>query len=296
MRKSDITSTEVSALFGISPYLTLFELWHHKKSQDLVEIQETERMKWGSRLEHAIATGVAEDMDWHVEPYKDYIRMPDYRIGSSFDFAIYKEGENHTTYPAALLEIKNVDSLAFKAGWVAEENGHVEAPLHIEMQVQHQMLVSGFTEAYIAALVGGNTATLIKRTADETIHHAIVAKVAAFWKSIESGDEPRPNFEKDAEFIKHLYSYAEPNKMVDPTPDIDRLVLEYKAVADEEKAITKKKDAIKAELLTLVGDAEKCAGKTYTISAGVVSEAEITYTRKAYRNFRISYKKGPKDE
>ena len=52
------------------------------------------------------------------------------------------------------------------------------------------------------------------------------------------------------------------------------------------------KDAAKAEILMIIGDAEKAVVRGgFKISAGMVAEAEIpAYTRKAYRNIRITYK------
>ena len=53
----------------------------------------------------------------------------------------------------------------------------------------------------------------------------------------------------------------------------------------------KNKDAIKAEILTIIGDAEKATGDGFTISAGVVSEADIAYHRNAYRTFKATWRK-----
>lgn len=284
MRVKDITSTEVSALFGISPYLTEFELWHRKKDNVVVEIDENERMKWGTRLESAIAEGIGADQGWEVTPYKEYVRIPDIRIGSSFDYRASIGGK------ITLLEIKNVDSLKFKEGWIVEDE-HLEAPPHIEMQVQHQMLVDGADTCHIGALVGGNRVILIKRLADQAIHKAILTKVANFWKSIDKNQPPSPDYARDAKFISSLYGYAEPGKVIEAGSEYDSIVEEYKRATDIAKEAKERCEGLKAQLLTLVGDAEKVMGDTFTISAGMVSEAHVEYTRKAYRNFRISYKK-----
>src|SRR3990172_11795006 len=106
LRMKDITSTEISALFGISPYSTEFELWHRKKNKLYVDFEETERMTWGLRLQNAIAKGIAEDQGWKVRRMNEYIRIPELRIGASFDFSI--EGKD---IEPGILEIKNVDSL-----------------------------------------------------------------------------------------------------------------------------------------------------------------------------------------
>src|SRR3990167_5628915 len=88
LRTLDITSTEISALFGCSPYSTAFELWHRKKSGVIVQLKENERMFWGTKLQDAIAAGIAEEQGWAIRRMNEYIRNAELRIGSSFDFAI----------------------------------------------------------------------------------------------------------------------------------------------------------------------------------------------------------------
>ena len=88
LRERDVTSTETAALFGCSPYLTEYELWHRKTGQLPVEFEVNQRMVWGNRLESAIAMGIAEDFGLIVEPFKVYMRIPELRMGSSFDFKI----------------------------------------------------------------------------------------------------------------------------------------------------------------------------------------------------------------
>ncbi len=306
LRTKDITSTDVAALFGISPYTTLFELWHRKKDGLVVDFEENERMKWGTRLQDAIAAGIAEDNGWEVRRMDEYIRGSALRVGSSFDFCIEEgmsivgsEVVNGKNIPVSkliekgLLEIKNVDSLQFKQKWIENENGSLEAPLHIEIQVQHQLLVSGYSFAYIGALVGGNNLTLLKRERNENVIDGIKQKVSAFWKSIDENKPPEPDFASDSSFINELYGYSEPGKFIDETDNA--IILEkarrYKEFADQEKVAVKNKKAIKAELLTMIGDAEKVEGGLFSISAGTVGPAHIEYERKGYRNFRINWRK-----
>jgi len=115
LRTKDITSTDVAALFGLSPYCTLFELWHRKKNLTSVDFEATEWVKWGQRLQDSIAAGVAEDNGWVIRRMSEYVRIPELRIGASFDFSIETEYERPSeTFEKGLLEIKNVDSLAFR--------------------------------------------------------------------------------------------------------------------------------------------------------------------------------------
>jgi len=91
-RSLDITSTDIGALFNISPYNTSFELWNLKNGVIENDFKETDRIKWGRKLEDAIAEMAAEELGLDVSPFKTYMRIPGEGIGSSFDYAIMKNG------------------------------------------------------------------------------------------------------------------------------------------------------------------------------------------------------------
>lgn len=288
LRAKDVTSTEVAALFGVSPYITEFELWHKKKSSFIVELEEHERMLWGIRLQSAIANGIAEDKGWTIRPMTEYIRDPKLRLGASFDFEIM-------SVPSGILEIKNVDSLQFHRTWELSQEKE-EIPLHIEFQVQTQLGVSERSFAEIGALVGGNNVQLAHRDPAASIISGIKNKVEAFWGSVEANRPPAPNLQRDVEFISKLYGFAEPGKILDAADDkqIGQLCVDYRALADHIKSLEEKKDSIKAMLLMRINDAEKVLGPDYTISAGMIGPCQVAYERKGYRNFRITWRKEKK--
>lgn len=283
LRHKDITSTEIAALFGLSPYLTQFELWHSKRAANPPVHEENERMRWGTRLQDSIAKGIAEDNGWEVHRMGEYLRISEWRIGASFDFEIFSPIKG-------LLEIKNVDALAYKNGWEVDGD-NVEAPPHIELQIQAQMMVSGHSVAYIGALVGGNNVVVIKREPNLVIWANIEHKVKEFWKSIADNKEPEPDFKRDAKFIASLYQSVTPEKVLTATEEIDQLAMNYKHYQELEKNASDEKEAIKAKMLMLISDAEKVKGEKYTISANAVGPCHMEYDRKGYRNFKVTFKK-----
>jgi predicted phage-related endonuclease len=297
LRLLDITSTEVSALFGLSPYATHFETFHRKRDQVIINFAANARMKWGTRLQNSIAAGIAEDNGWQVREMKEYVRDPETRMGSSFDFAVVENlpvtpeaSALHSLKDVAILEIKNVDGLAFRNGW--EINGDdIEAPAHIELQVQHQLALTGLPVAYIGALIGGNEVKLLKREPDKAVIAKIIDAVKKFWESIRLNCPPAPDFARDAEFISKLYSFADPGKIVPASESVRQLAETYKHFGDMEKEAKAQKDAAKAEILTIIGDAEKCKGETFTISASVIGPSTYEVNREAYRTFKINWRK-----
>lgn len=301
LRTKDITSTEVSALFGLSPYMTYFELWHRKKNQQYVRIEENERMFWGTMLQDAIAAAIAKKEDWTVRRMTEYIRNPEFRIGASFDFSIEMYHSKDTPVgnfndPRGLLEIKNVDGLVFKNTWSKDDEGEIEAPLHIELQIQHQLLCCERSFTHLGALIGGNNLVMFKRVPDMKVFNAIKNKVSEFWHSIDNNIEPSPNFNTDADFLKSLYSFAEPGTVIDASNDaaMTSIVGEYVALGQVAKDATEKREALKGQLLTMIGSAEKVMGNGFTISSGMVGPAHVEYDRAGYRNLRVFTKKEKK--
>lgn len=284
LRLACITSTEISALFGLSPYMTEFELWHQKKNQEIINLNIGERGTWGTRLQDSIAHGIAEDQGWNVRRMNEFILDDDAFIGSSYDFGIGDDG---------ILEIKNVDSLVFKEGWIVDGN-NLEAPPHLEMQVQHQMLVSGRKYAYIGALVGGNRVELIKREPDLKIFEMIKTKAMDFMYSVVEDKEPKPDFSRDAEFIARLYGTSAAGKLLDAKNNvmITAYANEYKAISEQIKFLEGRKKEQKAHLLMAIGDAEKTLGDGFSISAKTVEPTIVeSYERGGFRDFRINWSK-----
>jgi len=141
-RTHDLTSTDIAALFDLSPYSTKFEVWHAKKSGEQSAFNDNERMQAGRHIEPAIASLVAERYGVTVAPFKFYATDAEARIGSSFDYQITHGVASNNPDIARLfklhgpgiLECKNVDFLAHRDRWTADE-----CPDHIEIQLQHQL-------------------------------------------------------------------------------------------------------------------------------------------------------------
>ena len=300
-RLLDITSTEVSALYDLSPYQTEFELYHQKKEKHLIRLEDNPRMFWGRTLESAIANGAAETMGWEIEKFDDYLSNSETRMGSSFDFKINKSNKfDQPDEGVGLLEIKNVDGVAYRKNWKDDGNGNIEAPEHIELQIQHQMEVADMGWCALVALVGGNTQKIVFRKRDRAIGEDLTKKVAEFWGKIKAGTPPNIDYLKDAEYIiKTLHNQADAGVMLDADEDLDRLIDEYNTTNKELHSLSKAKDSIKAQILERSQKASKIFSKYGTISCGMSKESKGklitqemvgTYQspRKGYRMFRFS--------
>lgn len=307
LKTQDISSTEVSGLFNMSPYITEFELYHLKKAGTIHTIEGNERTEWGKELEAAIASGVAKRYGLKVKPLKCYMRHSEVpRMGSSFDFKVVGIAEGaqppYNKYQQAyidkgygILEIKNVDSLVYKSEWDADE-----APPHIEFQVQHQMELTGAEWTMVAALVGGNKLEDILYFKNPEMGKAIVKSINEFWEKFDRGEAPQPNWERDAEAIIAMYKSAggDPYKAED-LQEFNDLCMHYQAASAAEKDASKIKKEVKAKMLMMAGDAPSAFSDEYKVTMTEVAEKEgeeitpemvgqFMGARKGYRLFRVS--------
>lgn len=195
-RKKDLTSTDIADLFGCG-YSNYEELFNRKlKGLDSTFVPN-ERSNWGKALEPAIATEFARINNWNIHKKSEYIRIPELRLGSSFDYSIYQEeriSKDIKLVPGmiyqieykkeiALMEIKNVGVDAYKRDW--NKGFTIEAPAKIEFQIQNELLVSGLSKCYLCVLVGGNQGIPLVREANPKIQQAIITKAAEFWRRID---------------------------------------------------------------------------------------------------------------
>lgn len=287
LRRDDITSTMVPALFGLSPYTTKFELYHAKASGVEVPFKSNNRVEAGNRMEQYAAQEVAEATGWKVEPFKDYMRIPGERMGSSFDCEATKPDGSK-----GILEIKAVDFFIHKDRWVDDQ-----APEHIEIQLQHQLECADRYEwGAIAAFTGIYDFHMYERDRDRDFGKALRQAVAAFWDDVENKREPEPDFARDLDIITLLHKGADGEKL-DKTDDADfeLLVSRFDRWSATKKEAEKEVEKAKAEIHHTLQGATGAFTDKYRVTAGytkdnpgrVADPGEIIGARQGYRQCLI---------
>lgn len=299
LRAGYVSSTESAALFGMSPYLTAFELGLEKSQQLASDFEGNERTVWGTRLQDAIAAGIGEDYGVLVRPQRGYAVHPQAKMGTSFDWEVWGfidepgfSGDPilrnlFTKHGPGVLEIKNVDSLIYKNEWGDDP------PAHIDIQVQHQLECIRYGWAVIGVLVGGNRNEILIRERDAAVGASIMKRIAGFWTDLAAGRMPPVTMPEDAATLIRLYKFADPGKLYDGSADLElaEICAAYREQADIEKTAQEAKEVAKAKILQRIGDAEKATLPGFSVSAGMIAATPISYVRAAYRSFRVTVKK-----
>jgi putative phage-type endonuclease len=239
LRSKHIGASEVAALFDMSPFTTLWQLWMEKSGKLPPEdLSGNKAVQAGTFLESGIANWAAHRWDMKIEKVVDYYTADDCPgMGASLDF------QTDGGHP---VEIK---WSAHGDGWEYEGDTITTAPDNYVLQVLHQMACTDAEYGWLIALIR-NEPRRMKVPRSVEIISKIKSHVAKFWDSVSCGAEPPVDFDKDGEAVVRLLDFV-PMSEVTLTTEHAHLFQTYLENAAIEKEAKAKKDAAKTELLTL---------------------------------------------
>lgn len=241
-RAAHVGASEVAALFGESPYLTEFELWHRKAGNVATpDFAGNERMEWGIRLEPAIIEA-AKDR-WGYTDREQIKRLSNGKgLGGHPD--------RRVTCPErgpGILEVKMVD-------WLERKKWGDEPPLHYLLQDQSYQGLDGAKWGDVIVLVGGNALERHQYDFRPGLYAEIEKRVEAFWQSVRENKPPKADYTRDVGTMAALYSDAT-DTVVDLRLDnrMPELLREYLEAKKAETDAGCRVDAAKAEILEKLG-------------------------------------------
>ncbi len=269
-RKGYITSTESSAIYGINPLKTAFELWHEKNGNLDGQLQDNNFLMFGRLVEAPICEMIKiERPKWEILPMRVFAFDDDDKIGSSYDRTV--KLPNGTT---ALLEIKSTSYAEYKKKFIEDRDG-IEAPTQYEVQMQHELEVVGLYDTIVMAVFLADVRQIkyIFRKRDKEMGAAIRNACRDFWSMTEP---PEPDFERDKSSIAKTAPDVNLDYVLDATKDtrISELVAMYKAEKELEKQSKNNADKFYAELVHLAGKNRYIWTNDYKISISDIKPSE----------------------
>lgn len=172
-------ASETSAVMGVSPWQTPYDLWLVKTGRKVVE--ETAAMRHGIEMEVAARRSFEEDTGLIMQP----LVVVDGIYSASLD-GITIKGDT-------LVEIKCPYKGQASELWQTVKNGSV--PEHYRVQVQHQLMVSKAKFAYLWVF-DGEHGIMVTIKPDPECHDRIRQAWDAFQPYLDT-DNPPPLTEQD---------------------------------------------------------------------------------------------------
>jgi putative phage-type endonuclease len=240
LRSQHIGGSDIAALFGLSPYSSRWQLWMEKSGKLPPEdISGNKAVQAGTFLESGIANWAAHRWSMDLAKVNDYYTVDSCPgMGASFDY-ITKNG--------APVEIK---WSARGYGWVYNGEEINEAPENYLLQVQHQLACTTSDHAWLVALIDDEPRRM-KIPRNDNIIDAIKHEIRLFWKSIDEGKEPEPDYKTDVAAITQLMGTLPKSNVVLDDEDVP-LFAEYKSAKEEEKNAAARAEEAKSSLLIKV--------------------------------------------
>lgn len=186
IRQQGIGGSDVAALLGISPYKSAYQLYLEKRGEyDPLTETETRQMYWGRRHESLILE------EYAIETQREVI-VP----GGVF---------RHVDMPFMLASLDGVaegrvvegKASRIQKGW--GEPGTADIPWHYILQCQHYLTVTGFQEADVAVLIGGDDFRIYTVYGDAELQGMLVEAEEQFWRQVLKGDPPTPRTVAEAQ-------------------------------------------------------------------------------------------------
>jgi putative phage-type endonuclease len=274
-RREGIGASEAAAVCGLSKWATPLHVYLSKLG--LWEPNETAGMRWGLKLEDAVAEAYSETTG---------TRLVNTTLTYSHDVHpwIFATPDRFDVEHTRLVELKTARG---KDGW--GEPGTDEVPTEYLIQCQHQMLVLDLGRVDVAVLFGGSEFEIYSVMRNDQLIGHLLAVLREMWRRVEERQPPEPDWtHPDVPRLLDLLNRPRPDVSVELGWDCLALAQQYQDLGQTIKELERSRDEAKARVIDAMGDAEVgLLPDGRRIMRKAVGEKEISYTRKGYTTFNI---------
>jgi putative phage-type endonuclease len=199
VRKQGIGSSDAAAAVGLNPYKSQLELWLEKTGRDgnLPKVDpkdETSPLYWGNILEPIVAAHYSQKTGHRVRRVNAVLQHADLSwMLANIDREVTGSSD------VQILECKT-------AGINGARLWKEGVPEYVQLQVQHQLAVTGKSAADVAVLIGGQHLEIHRIPRNEALINRLIQLEQIFWRYVESDKPPPADGSESAELaLRSLY-------------------------------------------------------------------------------------------
>ena len=194
VRKQGIGSSDAAAAVGLNPYKSQLELWMEKTGRDtslpkLDPQDEESAAYWGNILEPIVAAHYTKRSGHRVRRINAVLQHPDPQLKwmlANIDREVIGAPE------VQILECKT-------AGINGARLWKEGVPEYVQLQVMHQLAVTGKQAADVAVLLGGQHLEIHRIERDESLIARLIDLERLFWDYVVSDTPPLADGSASAE-------------------------------------------------------------------------------------------------
>lgn len=263
VRKQGIGSSDAAAAVGLNPYKSQLELWLEKTGRDgnlprTDPHDEESPAYWGNLLEPIVAAHYTKRTGHRVRRINAVLQHPDP------DKAWMQANIDREVIGASAVQILECKTAGINGARLWKEG----VPEYVQLQVQHQLAVTGKAAADVAVLLGGQHLEIHRIERDEALIARLVQLERQFWDSVVSDTPPPADGSESAELALRCLYPEDQGQTVDFTEDrtlsaaFTDLVSVRQSIADYEKLEAQFKQTIQQAM----GEASKAVFETGSVT------------------------------
>lgn len=263
VRKGGIGSSDAAAAVGLNPYKSQLELWMEKTGRDetLPKIDphdEESPAYWGNILEPIVATHYTQRSGHRVRRINAVLQHPDPTLSwmlANIDREIIGAPE------VQILECKT-------AGINGARLWKEGVPEYVQLQVMHQLAVTGKLAADVAVLLGGQHLEIHRIKRDDSMIARLIELERLFWDYVVGDTPPPADGSASADQALRCLYPQDVGHTLDFTQDVrlSTTFADLKKVRDSIAKQETQEAQLKQALQQAMGDASRALFETGSVS------------------------------
>ncbi len=214
VRKGGIGSSDAAAAVGLHPYKSQLQLWMEKTGRDgglpVVDPNDDQSpMYWGTLLEPIVAAHYTRRTGHRVRRINAVLQHPEHPwMLANIDREVVGAPD------VQILECKT-------AGIHGARLWREGVPDYVQLQVMHQLAVTGKQAADVAVLLGGQELQVFRIERDDTLIAQLITLEQQFWGYVERDQEPPADGSASAELALRCLYPRDSGSTLDLSTDLE---------------------------------------------------------------------------
>ncbi|SDT17770.1 putative phage-type endonuclease [Halopseudomonas litoralis] len=261
VRKRGIGSSDSSAAIGLNPYKSQLELWLEKTNRDQHlpkpnPDDDSAPVFWGVVLEPVVASQYQRRSGNKVRKVNAVLQHPEIPwMLANIDREVVGSAD------VQILECKT-------AGINGARLWRDGVPKYVEVQVMHQLAVTGKKAADVAVLLGGQQLEVYRIERDELLIKHLIELERQFWHYVETDTPPPADGSDSAERALRLLYPEDNGEELDFSQDqaLNEVFFNLKQVRHTQAELNQREGELKQILQQAIGTASKAVFADGSIS------------------------------
>lgn len=252
VRKQGIGSSDAAAAVGLNPYKSRLELWLEKTGRDehlpkTDPNDDSSPMYWGTLLEPIVAAHYTRRTGNRLRRVNAVLQHPEHPwMLANIDREVVGAAD------VQILECKT-------AGIHGSRLWSEGVPEYVQLQVMHQLAVTGKAVADVAVLMGGQELKIYRIERNATLIEQLIDLEQAFWSHVERDVPPPADGSDSADLALRTLYPQDTGSVVDLSDDLELsgVFSDLLAVRDTMARQAALESQLKQRIQQRMGDASK---------------------------------------